>query len=108
MIIGLGYYAVFFTILLRLLTSRDGAVRAVSLGLSVVLFAANAAWNYLFFRKKNVRAAQLFSVAYSAVAVVLLVLLMRTDSFSATLLSLYVVYLIFANHWQYKLWLANR
>jgi len=106
--IGLGYYSLFFVILQRLLSLREGSVRAAGLVLSVLLLAANAAWNYLFFRRRNVRAAQLFSFAYSGVAVVLLILLMRTDLVAAALLAIYVGYLIFANYWQHKLWLANR
>lgn len=106
--IGIAYYAIFFTILLRLLSMPPSAWRTFALVLALVVLGANAVWNYFFFRKKDRKASLFFSIAYSAVAVVLILLLLRIDVTAASLLAVYGIYLIFANRWQYEMWRANQ
>jgi len=106
-VIGLGYYAICFTILYRLLSATGGTTRHVAIGLLIVLLAANAFWNYLFFRAKNLAATFYFSLAYGVVAIALLVLLSMIDRTSALVLLPYIAYLPYAGVFQYLLWRLN-
>jgi len=106
--IGIAYYAIFFTVLLRLLSMPPSTWRTLALVLALAVLGANAVWNYFFFRKKDMKASLFFSIAYSAVAVVLILLLLRIDVIASGLLTVYGIYLIFANRWQYEMWRANR
>jgi len=62
--IGLAYYIICYTILFRLLAHGGDRKRDVAVVLMVLILAANAFWNYLFFRAKNFLACLVFSVGY--------------------------------------------
>jgi tryptophan-rich sensory protein len=79
----------------------------VPLALLVLLMAANAAWNAVFFRRKALGASAATWVPYSLLAFVLLALLARIDTVAATAFLLYVVYLPYAAWWLFALRRAN-
>lgn len=107
-IVGVFYYVMCFLVAYRLF-AIGGATpgRDVSLVLLILVMALNAIWNAFFFRARSVRAAFLISIPYSVLAVTLFVLLLRVDGLAASALGLYLVYLIYANLWGYRLWRLN-
>jgi len=105
--IGLTYYAICSTILFRLLARSGGTDRKVATGLLILILAANAFWNYLFFRARNFLACLVFSLGYGLLVVALLLLLAAVDRTSAFVLLPYVAYLVYAGRLQYALWRLN-
>lgn len=106
-VIGLAYYVICFTILFRLLARASGTGRDVGVAILVLLLAANAFWNYLFFRAKNYFACLVFSLGYGVLAVALLLLLANVDRTSALVLLPYVAYLVYAGRLQVSIWRLN-
>ncbi len=84
-----------------------GGGREVSLALVFAVLLANAFWNYLFFRLRSLRLSFLHNMAYSLVAVALLLVLFMVDRAAAWWFFPYAVYLIYANVWGYALLRAN-
>jgi tryptophan-rich sensory protein len=105
--IGLAYYVICYTILFRLFARSADGMRTVAVGLVIVILAANAFWNYLFFRAKNFLACLVLSLGYGVLVVALLVLLVRIDRTSAFVLLPYVAYLTYAGRLQYSIWRLN-
>jgi tryptophan-rich sensory protein len=92
--IALVYYAACFVVLYRLFANHARSSAGTSaLVLIVTIMGINAAWNYLFFRQRDVRASFWVSVPYAMLAVVLVALLFRTDYVAAWAFLPYVVYL---------------
>jgi tryptophan-rich sensory protein len=107
-LIGVAYYVISFTLLVRLqIVERTSATRASFIFLLVVL-SANAVWNYVFFRARNLGATLTLSVCYSACVLALQVLLASSDRVSASVLLPYTLYLGYANWLQYEFWRLNR
>ena len=106
--IGLGYYVVCFVVLQRLLSLDSASTqRAVALGLLIAAMLINAAWGWLFFRLKNMRASYLTYLPYGIIILALATLLLRIDPGSALVLLPYLVYLIYAAWWGRALWRLN-
>jgi len=105
--IGLAYYIICYTILLRLFAPGRDGIRNVALGLVIVILAANAFWNYLFFRAKNFLACLVLSAGYGILVVVLLMMLAKIDRPSAFVLLPYVAYLGYAGRLQFSIWRLN-
>jgi tryptophan-rich sensory protein len=107
-LIGGAYYVICFVILYRLLVSDPrSSSHPVAFILLLVLMALNAAWGFLFFRFKNLRASFLAFVPYGVLTLVLVVMLATTDRISALLLAPYLVYLGYALWWSYRVWVLN-
>jgi translocator protein len=107
-LIGVAYYLIAFTILVRLqIVQRTDTTRAAFVLLLVVL-SANAIWNYVFFRAKNLAATLMLSVCYSVCVLALQILLAISDLVSAFVLLPYTLYLGYANWLQYEMWRLNR
>jgi tryptophan-rich sensory protein len=107
-LIGAAYYVIVFTLLVRLqIVERTNAPRA-SFVILIVILSANAIWNYVFFRAKNLAGTLALSVGYSVCVLVLQVLLAVSDRVSAAVLLPYTLYLGYANWLQYELWRLNR
>jgi tryptophan-rich sensory protein len=105
--IGLAYYAVFFTVLLRALSSNAG-VRLFVIADTIAVLLMNAVWNLFFFRAKKFAFAFVLSCVYTLVVLVLLVVLVPVDRVSSFLVATYAAYLVYANIWQYRIWQLNR
>ncbi len=107
-LIGLGYYMICFAVSYRLFSSSEpAALTYTSLALLGGLMFVNAFWNYFFFRRRSPYHAFLVSVPYSLLAVLLFVVLLRTDLVAAGCLSPYIAYLLFGNIWGYQVWKLN-
>jgi benzodiazapine receptor len=103
-LIGVGYYAICFTILYRLFRDQTGSfVRDVALILLWIVMALNAFWNYTFFRLENLRLSFILSLVYGAIALVLFACLIWFDYITALVLLPYVLYMIYAYRWGHGL-----
>ncbi len=107
-IIGAGYYVICFAILYRLFELPPTSGRNAALGLLGGIMFVNALWNYFFFRTRNLFHAYVIGVCYTASTLALfLLLLMRVDRTAAGYLFPYILYLIYANAWGYRIWKLN-
>lgn len=75
--------------------------------LLLLLMALNAGWNWLFFRRRNLRAAALFYVPYCAIVAALAIVLFRADRIAGLVFAAYVLYLPYGIAWTYRIWKLN-
>lgn len=107
-VVGIAYYVLFFFLLKSLLTEQATALGTVTaLGLTVLLLTLNASWNWLFFRKKDLRLSFLFFGPYLTVALLLAIVLQRLGSPMLPWYLIYLAYLVWATWWSYRLWRLN-
>ena len=108
-VIGAGYYVICFVLLLRLLTSTlPSTAHRAAFFLLIALMATNAAWGWLFFRRKDLRASFLAFIPYSCIGAALAIVLLGIDRISAAILAPYLLYLGYAMWWSHRLWSLNR
>ena len=108
-IVGLAYYILFFLVLTSLLGSlpTPGWTPA-ALGLAGILLAANATWNWVFFRKKDLRLSLTLFVPYVLAAIALGLVLVRLENPLSLWYLLYLAYLVYATWWGFQVWRLNR
>lgn len=107
-VIALLYHSACCVVLYQLLRlEQRSTMRVVAFVLIGVIMSINSFWNYLFFRKKDVRASFVISLPYCILALGLTGLLFRLDSFAAWAVLPYVVYLGYGAWWGYNLWRLN-
>lgn len=108
-LIGAGYYLLFFLVLNSLFSRPQMSTWSVlALVIVATILIANAAWNAVFFRAKNLRVTFYLSVAYAAVAGALAVVLFVVDNPLAPWYLFYVGYLGYLLWWSYGLLRLNR
>jgi len=108
-ILGLAYYVLFFFVLKSLMDDPATSYwTAIALILTVALLIANASWNWLFFRKRNLWLSLVFFLPYALVALALAVVLFRIRSPLLGWYVAYLVYLVYAAWWGYSVWRLNR
>ena len=96
-IIGVAYYILFFFILTFLFGSPPTPIwTPTGLTLAVALLGANAIWNWVFFRKRDLWLSYAFFVPYDLLAVALALVLFRLHSPLLAWYLLYVGYLAYA------------
>jgi tryptophan-rich sensory protein len=108
-IIGGAYY-VFFFFLLRSILARPSTPfwTSVTLILTAALLIANATWNWVFFRKKDLRLSFVCFVPYLLLALTLAGVLRHIRNPLSGWYSLYPGYLSYATWWGYRIWRLNR
>jgi hypothetical protein len=77
------------------------------MALLLAVMTANTLWNYLYFRRHDLRFVFWYSVGYSALVVGLLLSLLRSDFGAAVGWIAYVAYLPYALWLFYKTWKLN-
>ncbi|HEX3231552.1 MAG TPA: TspO/MBR family protein [Pyrinomonadaceae bacterium] len=99
-IIGVLYYATYGFILYRILR-YDGVsiLRPIAFALVLVIMAANAFWNYVFFRAQRLYYGFVVGLLYSVVAFALFVCLLQFDRVAAWAQVPYLLYLTYAYRW---------
>ena len=108
-IIGVGYYATFFLILYSILKLHtDSILKPVTLGLVLFMMMANALWNYVFFRARNLFLAFVTASTAPIFDAALLICLVRLDRVAAWSLVPYLLYRVYAVYWGYALWKMNQ
>ena len=107
-IIGVLYYAICFFIIYRIFR-HDGntSIKYAALALLLVVMAVNAFWNYVFFRAQNLFYSFVLGIFYSFVAIALFICLIQFDKIAALALAAYLLYLIYAFRWSYRLLKLN-
>ncbi|MCI0388991.1 MAG: tryptophan-rich sensory protein, partial [Acidobacteria bacterium] len=107
-VIGVLYYATCFFIIYRILEyDGDTVLKDISLTLILIMMAANALWNYIFFRAQNLFYSFVASIPYSLVVVALFACLIQFEKVAAWSIVPYLVYQIYALQWIYGLWRIN-
>jgi tryptophan-rich sensory protein len=107
-VIGVGYYLTFGFILYRLLMLPPNQLVQIALALVVVMMVANALWNLIFFRARNLYIAFVTVSAAPVPDVLLFISLWRLDPLAALALIPYLTYRAYAVWWGYALWVVNR
>jgi tryptophan-rich sensory protein len=106
--IGVVYYVVVFICAYRVLRRpATEPFRNAALTLLVGVVVLNAVWNVLFFRAKNLKATFVFSMCYSVVVIGCWYCLSQFDHLAAFVFGFYVIYLVYANVWGYRVWRLN-
>jgi tryptophan-rich sensory protein len=104
-LVGVGYYAIHLVVLHSLLSSRPlQPFTTEALALVGIVLTINAAWNYLFFRRKDLRSSFFLSVPYALLAVTLGAVLWVAARDAALLYFVYLVYLPYGTWWGYAVW----
>lgn len=107
--IGAAYYIICFVILWRLFASGlTSPTHRAGLVLLLALMVANAAWGFLFFRRRDLRASFFAFLPYGLLALALELVLIGGDRTSALVLLPYLAYLSYGIWWSYRVWLLNR
>ncbi len=96
-IVGIAYYAVCAILLYRLLTQGFETFSvSAAITLLLLLMAANAFWNYLFFRRRSPRAGYLAFFPYALLALLLITALLFADRLGAWIFLPYLGYRVYA------------
>jgi tryptophan-rich sensory protein len=107
-LIGAGFYIIHLIVLHALLAGSSASAMASTAVFAVaVLLTANAAWNYLFFRKHSLAGTVILNVPYIALAAAIGTLLWLVARGVATLYLLYLLYLPYMAWWTYAVWRHN-
>ncbi|MFS8086789.1 MAG: tryptophan-rich sensory protein [Acidobacteriota bacterium] len=107
-IIGVGYYAVFWFALYRLLRIESSVLRTATLVLIPLMMALNGFWNYLFFRAQNLFLSFVGAMIAPIPDVALFLCVLRLDTTAAWALVPYLIYRLYSLWWGYGLWKMNR
>jgi len=108
-IIGGAYYILFFFLLRSALDGPSVPFwTSLMLTLIAVLLIANATWNWIFFRKKNLWLSFVFFVPYLVLSLALAGVLHRVRNPFSGWYAIYPVYLVYATWWGYRVWRLNR
>ena len=107
-VIGGAYYVLFFFLLRSLLNHPATQYwTAVALALTGILLVANASWNWVFFRRRDLWLSFVFFVPYLFLALTLAAVLRRLRNPLLGWYLLYVGYLVCASWWGYRVWRLN-
>jgi tryptophan-rich sensory protein len=107
-LIGGLYYGTFFFVLFRVLIHGDNAtIGKVTLGVIVVMMAANGLWNYVFFRAQKLLASVIVTFLAPITDFGLLVCLIWVDRVAVWALIPYLIYRLYSLYWAYGLWKLN-
>lgn len=105
--IGVVYYATFLFVLYRVLRLESSTLRSATLILIPAMMLLNGAWNYLFFRARNLFLSFVSGMLAPIPDVVLLVCLVQMDPRAAWALLPYLIYRLYSLWWSYGLWQLN-
>jgi translocator protein len=108
-VVGALYYLLFATVLYRILVHVDDRRgRATSVALTISVLLLNELWNYGFFGLESTLVGFL-GIAVFLVPVTALLLTLRTyERFSAGLVAVYWVWVLYDLAWTFALWRLNR
>ena len=108
-VVGLAYYVIMaFVLYLFLSGAVVGLVGMLGLLATVVVLAANAAWNYVFFRVKDTRATAATTAVYVFLVCCLAVLVWLSDIKTGLVFSIYLLYIPYLLWWVAAVRRSNR
>jgi translocator protein len=107
-IVGAIYYVLFATVLYRILVHVDDRKgRVTSLALTISVMFLNELWNYGFFGLESTLVGFL-GIAVFLIPVTALLLTLRTyERFSAALVAVYWIWVLYDLAWTFALWRLN-
>lgn len=106
-LVGLAYYAACFVILYRL-HQAGPVINSLAFWLLIAIMTANAAWNWLFFRRRDLRLAYLSYIPYGVLVAALLIVLFQKDQRAAIVFLFYAAYLPYTLAWMHQVTKLNR
>jgi tryptophan-rich sensory protein len=107
-VIGGAYYVLYFFLIRSLLSQPATTWRAAAaLLLTSFMLAANAGWNWIFFRKKDLRLSFVYFIPYWLAALALETILTKLGDRLSGWYALYLAYLLYASWWGYQVWRIN-
>jgi tryptophan-rich sensory protein len=107
-IVGAVYYILFATVLYRILVhvqNRRGRVTALALTVSVLF--VNELWNYVFFGLESTLVGFLGIVVFLLPVTALVLALRKYERFSAGLVAIYWIWVLYDFAWTFALWRLN-
>ena len=107
-IVGVIYYVLFATVLYRILVhvgDRRGRITSLALTISVMFF--NELWNYGFFGLESTLVGFLGIAVFLVPVTALLLTLRAYERFSAGLVAVYWIWLLYDLAWTFALWRLN-
>ncbi|HET7479483.1 MAG TPA: TspO/MBR family protein [Rubrobacteraceae bacterium] len=107
-IVGAVYYVLFITVIYRVIVHvHDRRRRMVSLALTVCVLFLNELWNYVFFDLQSTLAGFLGIAGFLVPLTALLLTLRRYERFSAGLVAVYWIWVLYDLAWAFELWRIN-
>jgi len=107
-IVGFVYYVLFATVLYRILVHVDNRRgRVNSLILTIIVLFLNELWNYGFFGLESTLVGFMGIVVFLVPLTALVVALRNYERFSATLVAVYWIWVLYDLAWTYELWRLN-
>jgi hypothetical protein len=107
-VVGGAYYVLFFFLLRSILVRPAIPLwTPVTITLVVLLLIANASWNWIFFRKKDLWLSFICFVPYWLLSLMLAGVLHHIRSPLLGWYTLYPAYLLYASWWGYHVWRLN-
>ncbi len=107
-IVGAVYYVLFATVLYRILTRVDDRRgRVTSLALAIGVLFLNELWNYGFFSLKSTLVGFLGIAVFLVPLTALLFTLRAYERFSAGLVAVYWIWVVYDLAWAFALWRLN-
>ncbi len=107
-IVGFVYYVLFATVLYRILTQVDDRRgRVIALMLTISVLFLNELWNYGFFGLESTLAGFLGIIVFLFPLTALVVALYKYERFSAGLVAVYWIWVLYDLAWTYELWRLN-
>lgn len=107
-VIGGLYYIMAIAILYKLLITKDGPQRKISIWLTISMIAGNEFWNYLFFGLESTYAGFIGLIPFTLIVVALFISLWKFQQKTARILFPYVIWLSYDLIWTYNLWILNK
>jgi tryptophan-rich sensory protein len=104
-LIGAAYYSICGVAIYRLTSRTAPSLWAISLVGAVI--AANALWNYIYFRRRDLRLVFWYSVVYALLVIALIAVLIPADPVAAAAFGFYAAYLPYALTLFYRTWKLN-
>jgi translocator protein len=107
-IVGFVYYVLFATVLYRILVHVDNRRgRANSLLLTISVLFLNELWTYGLFGLESTLVGFMGIVVFLVPLTALVVTLRNYERFSATLVAVYWIWVLYDLAWTYELWRLN-
>lgn len=107
-IVGAVYYVLFATVLYRILVHVDDRKgRITSLTLTITVLLLNELWNFGFFGLESTLVGFLGAAAFLVPVTALVVALRSHERFSAALVAVYWIWVLYDLVWTFALWRMN-
>jgi len=105
--VGTVYYILFGIVAYRQFRDHGSAISASIILLALVMLL-NGLGNFIIFKYRSVKWFYLIIYPFALILLTLIVVLLKRDTISAILASLYFVWLIYDLYYGYRLWKLNK